>query len=124
PLPYMTVPSSGRLLSAFLVSLCAVLLIGCFAVYFQDWWPQAHKKAHDRLPAVGFCRNSIHARQAPTAASLTTTTSRATCRMIINIGGNFNGIWERRQEPILGPLGPCNCNQQSSRLEPQTLTPS
>src|SRR5215475_7085940 len=34
----------------------------------------------------GFCRNSLYSRQAPTA-SLTTTTSRTTCRIFPNIGG-------------------------------------
>src|SRR5213078_4551347 len=32
-LPDIAGPSSGRLFAAFLVSLCAVLLIGCFAVF-------------------------------------------------------------------------------------------
>src|SRR5438874_9939083 len=48
--------------------------------------PQAHKKTHDRFPAVGSCRNSIHSRQAPTASPTTTKTSRTTCRTFSNMG--------------------------------------
>jgi hypothetical protein len=36
------------------------------------------------FPAVGFCRNHIQ-RQAPTASFLTTTTTRATCRLMANM---------------------------------------
>jgi hypothetical protein len=40
---------------------------------------------------VGFCRNSSYFRQSPTGPPLTTT-SRATCRIISNIGGTVNEL--------------------------------
>jgi hypothetical protein len=43
-------------------------------------------KTHDRLAAVGFCRNLSYARQAPAASPVTTTTT-ATCRAFSNISG-------------------------------------
>src|SRR5882672_1587134 len=47
-LPDIAGPSSGRLLAAFLVSLCAVLLISCLRYLSRTGGRRRIKKAHDR----------------------------------------------------------------------------
>src|SRR5579864_9467815 len=91
-LPAIVGPSSACLPEAFL-GASVVLLIFLMILAGP---PQVNKKTHDRLPAVGDCRNPGYLRQAPTAASATTTSSSETCR-ITNIGGNLIKLPSPRQ---------------------------
>ena len=75
-----------------------------------------HKKTHDRLPAVGSCRNLDYLRQAPTASPTTTTTTPATCRIFTNIAANLLSP---------APFVKSDCLKKLNRLpEPQIRPPS
>ena len=64
-----------------------------------------HKKTHDRLPAVGFCRNPDQYRQAATARPLTTTSTSVTCRLSPFIGGYSNRASWLGQVSICAKIG-------------------
>src|SRR5205823_5369402 len=109
-LPDMVGPNSA-FFAVFEVSVCVVLLISAFA--FLAGSPRIHKKTHEPFPAVGSCRNSNQARQAPTASPITTTTSRLTCRTISNI----------RRDSSLDPSGgQGRISQQKTKIIGHFLT--
>src|SRR5215468_6773933 len=86
-------PSSTLLVAAFFAIAVVLLIYMCCG---SGRPPSEHKKTHDCWPAVGSCRNSVYARQVPTASPPTTTTSRTTCR-ITNISPQSNEFAGGRQ---------------------------